>query len=130
MRFAPERWHTEGEMKHEILIEEIGLRYDCEEQESVLAGMVRLCRKGIPVGCRGGGCGVCKVQVTGGRYECRSMSRNHVSPEEQEHGIVLACRIAARSDLSLRVFGKMQKMVSKSATPTGSLATDCSNEGF
>ena len=34
-------------------------RIACDENNSVLGAMEQLCRKGIPVGCRNGGCGVC-----------------------------------------------------------------------
>ena len=105
-------------MKHEVLIEDTGERYDCDEQETVLNGMARLGRKGIPVGCRGGGCGVCKVQVTSGTYETsRTMSRQHASTDEQARGIVLACCIQAQSSLSLKVLGKLHKAVCKGMMP-------------
>ncbi|WP_296058979.1 2Fe-2S iron-sulfur cluster-binding protein [uncultured Amphritea sp.] len=44
---------------------------DCRENESVLHGMARLGKKGILLGCRGGGCGVCKVRVLSGEYSRR-----------------------------------------------------------
>ena len=53
-------------MKYQIVIEDTGEQYPCDERESVLEGMARLGRRGIPVGCRGGGCGVCKVRILSG----------------------------------------------------------------
>lgn len=96
-------------MKHEILIDDTGERYLCDETESVLAGMARLGRKGIPLGCRGGGCGVCKVAVTDGRYQAQVMSRAHVSQEELDAGRVLACRIRPESRLTVTVVGALRK---------------------
>ncbi len=98
-------------MKHEVVIEDTDEGFQCDEKESVLAGMARLCRKGIPIGCRGGGCGVCKVQIISGSYMSCAMSRQHVSAEDESRGIVLACRIYPRSRLTLRVLGKMRKSV-------------------
>lgn len=106
-------------MKHAILIEDTGECYACDEHESVLAGMARLGRKGIPLGCRGGGCGVCKVQVTRGEYLVRTMSRQHVSDDDLAHGTVLACRILAQTDLSLKVVGKLNKAVCRTASQPG-----------
>jgi len=100
-------------MKHDIEIADTGEHYACAGDESVLEGMARLGRRGIPLGCRGGGCGVCKIRVTSGSYQCRTMSRQHVSADEQAAGIVLACRIMPESDLVLEVLGKMQKCVCK-----------------
>lgn len=104
-------------MKHSITIADTGERYDCIEQESLLDGMVRLGRRGIPSGCRGGGCGVCKVEILAGSYETKLMSRQHVAAEDEAAGRVLACRVFPRSALALRVTGKMQKTVCASAAP-------------
>ena len=98
-------------MKHRITILDTDERYDCGENESLLHAMVRIGRKGIPSGCHGGGCGVCKVQITDGEFKATAMSREHVSEEEQARGIALACRSFPASDLSLKVLGKMQKTV-------------------
>lgn len=81
-------------MKYRITIEETGISYVCDENESILRGMTRLQQQGIPVGCCGGGCGVCKVQVIQGNYSCKAMSRQHVSKEEELHKYALACRHA------------------------------------
>ena len=96
-------------MKHRIVIADTGETFPCRTGESVLSGMVRLGRRGIPLGCRGGGCGVCKVEVVGGDYDTKVMSRSHVSEDDLKDGRVLACRIFPRSDLRLRVVGKMVK---------------------
>ena len=44
-----------------VLVEQTGEHYHCATSESLLRGMLKLGRKGIPVGCVNGGCGVCKV---------------------------------------------------------------------
>ena len=93
---------------YNVVIDETGERFRCSPQESLLVGMERLGKKGIPVGCRGGGCGVCKVQLEAGECSKRVMSRDHVSAEEEANGIVLACRVKPLSDIRLRVLGKMK----------------------
>lgn len=55
----------------------------------------------IAVGCRGGGCGVCKVRILSGDYKCGRMSRQHIANGEQEQGFVLACRVIPQSDLEI-----------------------------
>jgi ferredoxin len=67
--------------------------------------MHALGRKDIPVGCRGGGCGVCKIEVVSGRYVTGKMSRAQVSPDDEARGIVLACQVRPRSDLVVRPIG-------------------------
>ena len=98
-------------VRYDILIEDTGETYRCAETRSLLEGMEALGRKGIPVGCRNGGCGVCKVQVTSGSYVSRVMSREHVSEEDEREGRVLACRVRPCSDVHLTVIGKMKKSV-------------------
>lgn len=94
-----------------VTIEDTGETYKCDERISLLVGMENLGKKGIPVGCRGGGCGVCKVEIVSGTYTKRVMSRDHVSAEEEERNIVLACRVRPTSEITLRVLGKMKKNV-------------------
>ena len=94
-----------------VLIEETGETFRCSPNESLLVGMERLGKKGIPVGCRGGGCGVCKVEITSGSYLKRVMSREYVSAEDEAADRVLACRVRPSSDITLKVLGKMAKNV-------------------
>ncbi len=94
-----------------VVIEETGETYRCMPTETLLGGMERLGKKGIPVGCRGGGCGVCKVEIVEGTYTKRVMSRAYVTAEEEAADKVLACRVKPTSDIRLRVLGKMAKNV-------------------
>ena len=94
-----------------ITIADTGETYRCGEQRSVLEGMEVLGKRGIPVGCRGGGCGICKIKVLSGAYDKRVMSREHISEDEEAQGCVLACRVKPRSDLALSVIGLMKKNV-------------------
>lgn len=94
-----------------ITIEDTGEQYRCPDSRSVLEGMECLGKKGIPVGCRGGGCGICLVQVESGSYRQAVMSRDYVSADDELNGRVLACRIWPTSDLSVRVLGAMKKNV-------------------
>ncbi|WP_353234614.1 2Fe-2S iron-sulfur cluster binding domain-containing protein [Diaphorobacter ruginosibacter] len=100
-----------------VTIDETGESYHCPDGRSVLEGMEALGRKGIPVGCRQGGCGVCKVQVLEGHFTRRVMSRAHVSAEEEAGGCVLSCRIKPSSDLRVRVVGAMKKNLCRPPEP-------------
>lgn len=97
--------------KFDVLIEDTGEHYPCSDARSLLEGMVALGRKGIPLGCRNGGCGVCKVEILSGEFVSRVMSRAHVSAEEEHQGRVLACRVRPASDIRLAVLGGMKKSV-------------------
>lgn len=107
---------------HTITIQDTGEHFRCLDERSVLKGMEALGKKGIPVGCRSGGCGVCKVQVLEGSYTKRVMSRAHVSAEDEAAGVVLSCCIKPTSDMRLRVLGQMKKNVCR-APEAAALAT-------
>lgn len=97
--------------RFDVLIEDTGEHYLCAETRSLLEGMEVLGRTGIPVGCRNGGCGVCKVAIRSGQYITRVMSREHVSEEDERCGRLLACRVKPASDIRLAVLGKMKKSI-------------------
>ena len=98
-------------MSHTVRIEGTGVSYACAPRESLLEGLNRLGLRGIPMGCRGGGCGVCKIEVLAGEFHARVMSRDHVSDGDVAHHRLLACRVYPSSDLSLKVIGKLQRKV-------------------
>lgn len=93
-----------------IHLEQTGETYLCSEAETLLEGMTRLGKRGIPVGCVNGGCGVCKISIRSGRVrKVGAMSRAHVSAEEEAKGVCLACRVAPLEDVVAEVVGKMSK---------------------
>src|SRR5439155_21412338 len=89
----------------EITIEHTAESFRCREDEHVLGAMERAVCKGIPVGCRNGGCGACKVQVMQGRYAKRKMNRAVLSLEEEARDVALACKIYPQSDMRVRAIG-------------------------
>ena len=96
--------------KVSVHVAQTGESFLCASDESLLKGMLRLGRKGIPVGCVNGGCGVCKVHIVEG--QCQSLgpiSRAHVSAEEEAAGFTLACRVAPVTAVRLEVTGKFEK---------------------
>lgn len=103
--------------KVSVHVEQTGETFPCANDESLLQGMLRLGRKGIPVGCVNGGCGVCKVLVLDG--QCRPLgpiSRAHVSAVEEANGFTLACRVAPVTSVRLEVAGKFEKPFRKGFT--------------
>jgi len=97
-----------------IVIENSDEQYRCSSNESLLNGMERLAKKGIPVGCRGGGCGICLVQIIEGNFKKCAMSREFISEEDEAKGRVLACRIKPASHIRLTVIGGMRKNICRS----------------
>lgn len=97
-------------IKATVRVVQTGESFSCAVGESLLAGMAKLGRRGIPVGCLNGGCGVCKVRVLcGDVHKLGPVSRAHVSADEEGAGYTLACRVTPQGDVELEVAGKMQK---------------------
>lgn len=105
---------AEPEMSYAVAIANTSESYRCAAAATLLAGMETLARRGIPVGCRGGGCGVCKVRIEAGLVHALKMSREHVSVSEEAAGYVLACRAYPRSDVRLQAVEKMARCIEQS----------------
>ena len=99
----------QSEKTYRITFADSTLEFECSSEVDVLDGMSKLGLRGIPVGCKGGGCGVCKVEVLSGVYRVGTMSRDHISEDEQRRNQVLACRIYPDSDLILKITGNLKK---------------------
>jgi len=105
-------------MQHRITIEGSAQSFVSHPGQSVLDAMVGR-PAALEVGCRSGGCGVCRIEVLSGSYERGDMSAEQISAECQSRGIALACRVFPNSDLHLRPLGKR---ASKGCTPNAEVA--------
>lgn len=86
-----------------VSIPSLGKVFLCRSDEYLFAAMRRAgFFKG---GCRGGGCGICKVRVISGEVSLGAMSREHVTREEEAEGYILACRAGLESDVVLEICG-------------------------
>lgn len=91
-----------------------GDEYACCLDESLLKGMLRLGKRGIPAGCVSGGCGVCKVRILEGEVvRLGPISRAHVTEQEEAQGYTLACRVSPRGSVLLEVSTRLQKPFSR-----------------
>lgn len=85
---------------------ETGEQFNCAKNEKVLTAMERAAVCCVQVGCRGGGCGACRIEVIEGEYDTLIMSKHHVSNEEASQGYALACRVLPKSDLVIKAAPK------------------------
>ncbi|HEY9413235.1 MAG TPA: 2Fe-2S iron-sulfur cluster binding domain-containing protein [Pseudonocardia sp.] len=81
-------------------------RIVCPPGVSVLRAMVAAGRADLPLGCRSGGCGVCRVRVEHGEYTVGPMSAAQVDAEAAAEGIALACRLFPSTDLRITAIGR------------------------
>ena len=92
---------------HQVGIDNSGEVFRCAEDVHVLAAMEQANCHGIPVGCRNGGCGACKVQVTAGSFHTKKMNRAVISAAEEADGCVLACKLYPQGDIRLKALGRV-----------------------
>jgi ferredoxin len=89
-------------IKYTITFEN-GQTFPCAADEFISTAMKRAGLRTTLIGCRGGGCGVCRVRIVEGSYHTRRMSREHVTADDEAAGYALGCCLYPDSDLVLRV---------------------------
>lgn len=95
-----------------------GAEFPCYGDERVLVAMERSFHRPIPVGCRRGGCGVCRIRVIDGAYRTDAMSAHHVSADEKARGFALSCCVYPESDLVVEPAPKPKAPATTDARPT------------
>lgn len=83
--------------------------FKCNSKKHLMESLYRKSPK-VPKGCHNGGCGVCKIKVISGEYKSIVMSRKHISQEEEDKGIVLACRVFPKTDMEIEFIAKAKKI--------------------
>jgi len=80
-----------------------GLQINAAEAETVLKALTRAGLK-YRVGCKRGGCGICKVQLVLGevRYE-RPVAESVLSDDERVEGICLSCRALPITNIAIEL---------------------------
>jgi propane monooxygenase reductase subunit len=89
---------------HSIEIRPSGVRFDCDEETSLLDAATQA-GLAVPYGCRKGNCGTCKAQVLDGEVDFDPPSEYSLSQFERDQGITLLCSSYALGDVVLEVDG-------------------------
>jgi len=79
-----------------------GDRVTCRGDETVLGAILRSGAK-VVFGCRGGGCGVCKMRLTEGRVEHGRCSVAVLSEDDRAAGSFLSCQARPLTDLTVEL---------------------------
>jgi len=74
----------------------------CRGDETVLAAILRAGAT-VMFGCRGGGCGTCKMHLISGRVEHGRCSAAVLSQEEKAAGAFLSCQARPLTDLTVEL---------------------------
>lgn len=92
-----------------VEIVDSGVSFICLTDQSLLGAMEKKAITDIPVGCRSGGCGICKVEVLSGEFTVGKMSRTHITLEDSIRKVGLACRIYPLGNMRIRVLRSMNR---------------------
>ncbi len=87
--------------KFTIFVTNRDQQYVCSDSESILIAMEKVNARCIHVGCRKGGCGICKVKIITGTYKTYRMSKAHINSNDDNAGFALACQVYPTSDLHI-----------------------------
>jgi len=100
-----------------VAIPGMGLEFDCTAGQTILKAMMSSGRRALPIGCRNGGCGVCRIRVLAGDHHTMPMSRDRVSQADEADGVRLACRVVPDGDLTIEPLplGRLSAMIGGSA---------------
>jgi len=92
-------------LKHEILVRDKDRTETCLESKHLMDGLY-VNADLVPKGCHNGACGVCKIKVHNGEFEKSKMNRKHISCDEENENIILACKAYPRSGMEIEFIGK------------------------
>jgi ferredoxin len=87
---------------HTIALSPVGHTVMCGPGESVLTAILRS-GASVMFGCRGGGCGTCKMRLISGRVDHGRCSAAVLPGEERESGWFLSCQARALTDLTVEL---------------------------
>lgn len=86
-----------------ITVQGEDIAVECYPGETILAAMHRT-GHALRVGCRRGGCAVCKLDVIEGEFEyTRPLAEKVLSEEEKSAGVCLTCRAVPTSDMIVKL---------------------------
>ena len=87
---------------HRITLSPVGDTLMCGLEEIVLTAILRS-GASVMFGCRGGGCGTCKMRLISGLVDHGRCSAAVLPAEERESGWFLSCQARALSDLTVEL---------------------------
>lgn len=95
-------------MKHNIFVKNKQKSRDCCEEKNLMDSL-SVESELVPKGCHNGACGVCKIVVCQGEFDKEKMNRKHITQEEEDDNIVLACKVFPKSNMDIEFIKKSKK---------------------
>src|SRR5262249_29106128 len=87
---------------HQITLSPVGHTLTCSPEDTLLTAILRS-GASVMFGCRGGGCGTCKMRLHSGRVDHGRSSVAVLTDEEKDAGWFLSCQARALGDLTIEL---------------------------
>lgn len=95
-----------------VTVQPDGVEVPLEDGETILAGLFRN-GYAYRIGCRRGGCAICKVDIVEGEVEYnRTVAENVLTAEERATGTCLSCRAVPVGDVTIALRDEHLRRVS------------------
>jgi ferredoxin len=91
-------------LKYDILVRNKVKTEKCLDSKHLMDGLY-VYEDLVPKGCHNGACGLCKIKVHSGDFEKSKMNRKHISLEEENENILLACKVKPLSEMEIEFIG-------------------------
>lgn len=105
-------------MKYDVLVIDKDRTQKCLEDKNLMDNLY-VYTDLVPKGCHNGACGVCKIKIHNGEFYKDKMNRKHISQEEEDNNILLACKVFPKGDMKIE-FVSREKNESKQMYRFGS----------
>jgi CDP-4-dehydro-6-deoxyglucose reductase len=101
IQWRPHRRTEEVDPMPRLTVEPEGVAVDLRGDETILEGLYRN-GYAYRIGCRRGGCAICKVDLVHGEVEYnRPVAETVLTTEERSTGTCLSCRAVASTDVTI-----------------------------
>lgn len=92
-------------MKYDVIVKDKNRSQKCLENKNLMDSLY-VYTDLVPKGCHNGACGVCKIKVHSGEYSKDKMNRKHISQEEENDNILLACKVFPKGDMDIEFISR------------------------
>ncbi len=92
-------------MKYDVFVKDKAKTQKCLENKNLMDSLY-VYTDLVPKGCHNGACGVCKIKVHNGDFSKDKMNRKHISQEEEDDNILLACKVFPKSDMDIEFIAR------------------------
>ncbi len=103
-------------MSYEITLLPFGITFECDEEESILEASLRQ-GFNLRYGCKHGGCGACKAQISEGEVDVEEASTFALMDYERSQGLALLCSAYPLSDVSIELADDYEEADLRSGVP-------------